>query len=80
MHLNNINGFVWASVGNNLEGYGKTTICGESFWIRDCSETDNGTWKGIIDNDLIGTDQHGLKLDDDVTFNPTLEKNNENGN
>jgi hypothetical protein len=67
-YLNSINGFRWISIGNNDQSLAKTNICGEVFWIRECEKQENGFWKGIVDNTLLFTDQHGLNLNDEVIF------------
>ena len=67
-HLNSIKGFSWVSVGGNNKKLGKTAICGESFWLRECKEAEDGFWVGIIDNDLINKKEHGLAYNDMVSF------------
>ena len=66
-HLNSIEGFNWVSVGNS-ENFGKVSICGESFWLRECEKQVDGSWKGIVDNAPIFTEDHGLKFNDAITF------------
>ena len=69
IYLNDLPGFQWASVGGNSKGFGKVSIDGESFWLRDCQQDEKGAfWHGIVDNDLVATSEHGLKLDDRVSF------------
>ena len=70
-NLNEIDGFRWAAVGGNKEGLGKVSICGESFWLKDCKSEDNGKWTGVVDNYPIWTDDHGLRYGDEVEFIPT---------
>jgi hypothetical protein len=67
-HLNSIEGFNWVSTGNNSENMGKVSICGESFWLRECKKQADGIWYGIVDNSPLFTEVHGLKLNDNVTF------------
>ena len=67
-HLNDIDGFNWVSVGNNKDRLGKVSICGESFWLRECEKQDDDIWGGIVDNTPLFTQEHGLRFDDIVTF------------
>lgn len=76
-YLNMISGFHWATVPR-VDGLSKVSIGGECFWLRSCCErpkrtlTDSmGTHRGIIDNILVCTDEHGLKYNNIVTFTPT---------
>lgn len=65
-NLNSIKGFNWVSAGNNKDK--KVSICGESFWLRECEKQDDDTWRGVVDNIPVFTQEHGLKFDDAVTF------------
>jgi len=67
-NLNTIKGFNWAAAGNNKKGFGKVSICGESFWLKNCIRGEDGQWSGVVDNYLIFTEEHGLKYGDKVTF------------
>lgn len=39
---------------------------GERFWLRVASVMEDGSYCGIVDNDLVRSDEHGLYLGDDV--------------
>ena len=67
-HLNNIPEFHWVSVGNNDQNLAKTFIGGECFWLRECKQRVDGVWEAFVDNQLLLEDEHGLNLDDKVTF------------
>ena len=67
-NLNSITGFNWVSAGNNKEGLGKVSVCGESFWLRKCEKQEDGSWVGIVDNTPLFTQKHGLSLNDTVVF------------
>jgi len=79
--LNFIPTFNWASGAIEHSEWGpgkfaKVNIAHESFWIKDCQPTEvegNPAFEGEIDNDLINTDIHGLRLGDRVVFIPTQE-------
>ena len=68
VYLDGIPGFNWASAGNNSENFGKVSITGECFWLRECYEDDNNLWHGIIDNLLVVTSEHGLRFNQKVSF------------
>jgi hypothetical protein len=68
--LNHVTGFSWATKPRDGDGYAKVSVGGESFWLRDCEEVDATTFMGVIDNELVCTDTHGLLLDDVVFFTP----------
>jgi len=63
--LNKIRGFT-GLIKNDGNCF-KLHVCGENFWVRDCNFID-GQWKGIVDNDLMLTDKHGLCYNDEVKF------------
>jgi len=65
-NLNNIRGFVGAT--RHEEDYFKVKVQNESFWLRDCKQDPCGVWSGIVDNELLSTDNHGLKFNDEVEF------------
>ena len=71
-NLNECNGFNWVTKPQDT-GYAKCSVGGESFWIRDCKFSGNGTFVGVVDNVLICTDVHGLSLGDVTEFLPNWE-------
>jgi len=40
----------------------------ESFWVQVDNPTKDKTWTGIVSNDLLYTQDHGLKDGDTITF------------
>lgn len=74
-HLNKIEGFAWATKPRSGDDpFAKVSICGESFWLKDCAELGEGVYWGVVDNELVATDLHGLSLGDRVVFVPTEGK------
>jgi len=69
MLLNEHKEFSWANPPDRVTGYAKISVGGESFWVRDCT-VENGVVTGIIDNDLLFSEKHGLNLHDKVHFKP----------
>jgi hypothetical protein len=71
--LNDLAGFQWASSPRG-DGFAKVCLCGESFWLRECTrQDDTDLWSGIVDNELVDTQEHGLDLDDVVCFRATTQ-------
>jgi hypothetical protein len=71
--LNDLPGFQWASSPRG-DGFAKVCLCGESFWLRECArQDDTDLWSGIVDNELVDTQEHGLDLDDVVCFRATTQ-------
>ncbi len=48
--------------------YVKIRRSNESFWVHVNNPTKNKTWTGIVNNDLLYTQEHGLKDGDTITF------------
>ena len=51
-------------------GLAKVCVGGESFWIRDVKPSEGDRYTGKVDNDLCCMDEHGLRVDDEVSFTP----------
>jgi len=68
-NLNECNGFNWVTKPKE-DGYAKCSVGGESFWIKDCVSSGNGTFVGVVDNTLLCTDVHGLSFGDVIEFLP----------
>jgi len=69
-HLNDIPGFSWVATGNNNDGFGKVSICHESFWLKGCHEK-NGMWPQIgyiVDKLNANTKQGENKMEKHTTF------------
>lgn len=64
-HLNDIKGFI-GLIKNDGNAF-KVTVQNEHFWIRDCNYKD-GLWYGVVDNELLMTENHGLEFGDTVSF------------
>lgn len=71
--LNHVAGFSWVTPPRGDDGYAKVSAGGESFWLRDCEAVDATTFMGVVDNELVCTETHGLRLDDVVFFTPNWE-------
>lgn len=66
-NLNDIKGFKGV-VHTDHDGYMKAWVQNERFWLRDCKKDPFGVYTGIVDNELVMTVNHGLKLGDEVEF------------
>lgn len=53
---------------NDVDGFAKACLCGESFWIKDVEQESSGVMHGVVDNNLLFTNEHGLKLGNKVSF------------
>ncbi len=80
--LNNEDNFIYAgeiagiySLGKSYPGSAKVSIGGECFWVRDCKINDDGVITGLVDNDLVCTDVHGLSFGDEIHFKPHKASN-----
>ncbi len=49
------------------EQHAKVSVGGERFWVK-VNKIDNDIINGVVDNQLINTDIHGLILGDEVSF------------
>lgn len=82
-HLNDIEGFNWAcfpskefleSRGMPVDaGFARAAVCHETFWICQCQVDEDGTVAGYVDNDMLRSSDHGLEVDDMVSFTPVEE-------
>lgn len=72
--LNEVPGFSWVTEPRE-DGYAKCSAGGESFWLKGCEHKDGQRWIGTVDNELVCTEDHGLKYGDVVWFVPNWKAN-----